>query len=138
LNVVSLHAANPGIMTGAGNWTYLIPGSSPVLFDAGVGHDVHLDAIASAVPAGPGRVVVSHAHSDHVSGAAAVAARWPAATFSKLPWPEKDDPSIAWRWMADALSSTPVGPTAGPAHLDMRPTTSRSGTRTPARCSART
>lgn len=111
MNVVSLHAANPGIMTGAGNWTYLIPGSSPVLFDAGVGHDVHLDAIASAVPAGPGRVVVSHAHSDHVSGAPAVAVRWPAATFSKFPWSEKDDPSIAWQWLAEgAVVDTGEGP----------------------------
>ena len=35
MTVTPLHAANPGIFTGAGNWTYLIPGPRPVLIDAG-------------------------------------------------------------------------------------------------------
>jgi len=111
VNIVSLHAANPGVFTGAGNWTYLVPGSSPLLFDAGVGHDAHLDAVAAAAPAGPARVVVSHAHSDHASGAPALAARWPAAAFSKVPWPDKDDPAIAWRAVADGdVVETGEGP----------------------------
>lgn len=87
---VFLHAANPGAMTGAGNWTYLIDGRSPLLIDAGVGHVAHLDSIAKAAPLGPSRVVVTHAHSDHVSGAPAIHQRWPAAAFLKYPWPGRD------------------------------------------------
>ena len=85
-----LHASNPGPFTGEGNWTYLIPGPQPVLIDAGVGHASHLDAIAAASPGGPGRVLVTHAHSDHVNGTPAIRARWPATRFFKMPWPERD------------------------------------------------
>lgn len=101
MNPIPLHAANPGPFTGAGNWTYLIPGPSPILFDAGVGHGEHLDAIAAAVPGGPLRVVVSHAHPDHASGAPALGARWPAASFSKLPWAGHDVSSVTWLELTD-------------------------------------
>ena len=37
MNPKFLHAANPGPMTGEGNWTYLIGDRNPVLIDAGVG-----------------------------------------------------------------------------------------------------
>jgi glyoxylase-like metal-dependent hydrolase (beta-lactamase superfamily II) len=102
VNVTPLHAANPSPMTGAGNWTYLIPGPEPLLIDAGVGLDPHLDAIAAAVPAGPSRVLVTHAHSDHASGVTAIAARWPAVRFLKLPWPERDPRyAVPWERLAD-------------------------------------
>jgi glyoxylase-like metal-dependent hydrolase (beta-lactamase superfamily II) len=101
VNVVALHAANPGIYTGAGNWTYLIPGSSPVLVDAGVGRMEHLEAVAAAAPTGPARVVVSHAHPDHASGVPAIAARWPSAAFHKVPWVGHDEVGIAWTPMRD-------------------------------------
>ena len=101
MNVVSLHAANPGPYTGAGNWTYLIPGERPLLIDAGVGRAEHLEAIAAAVADGPARVLVTHAHPDHASGAPALAARWPAAVFSKMPWPEQDVRALAWNAVAD-------------------------------------
>ncbi len=80
---VFIHAANPGPMTGDGNWTYLIGGSRPVLIDAGVGHASHLDAIASAAPSGPSQVVVTHAHSDHITGAPAIHQRWPGGDASQ-------------------------------------------------------
>ena len=98
---ISLHAANPGPLTGAGNWTYLLPGPAPVLFDAGVGRAEHLDALAAAVPDGPALVVVSHAHPDHASGAAALAACWPSTSFAKIPWPAQDDTAIGWQPLAD-------------------------------------
>jgi glyoxylase-like metal-dependent hydrolase (beta-lactamase superfamily II) len=101
VNPIPLHAANPGPFTGAGNWTYLIPGREPLLFDAGVGNSEHLEALAAAVPGGPARVIVSHAHPDHASGATALAARWPAAAFGKVAWPDKDDGSIAWQRLTD-------------------------------------
>ncbi len=102
MNCLPLHAANPGPYTGAGNWTYLAPGAEPLLIDAGVGNQEHLDAIAAAAPNGPARVVVSHAHPDHASGAPAVAARWPSATFAKFPWPEEDARvGVRWAPLAD-------------------------------------
>jgi ribonuclease/clavin/mitogillin len=99
---ISLHAGNPGPMTGTGNWTYLVPGASPVLVDAGVGRPAHLDAIARHAPAGLAAVLVTHAHPDHASGAPAVAARSPRARFSKWPWPERDAAvPVAWHALAD-------------------------------------
>jgi glyoxylase-like metal-dependent hydrolase (beta-lactamase superfamily II) len=92
---VRLHAANPGPMTGDGNWTYLIGDRQPVLIDAGVGHPSHLDAIAAAAPRGLSQVIVTHAHSDHITGAPAIHARWPAARFAKHPWPVRD-PELPW------------------------------------------
>jgi ribonuclease/clavin/mitogillin len=77
-------------MTGAGNWTYLMLGARPVLFDAGIGEPAHVQAIAEARADGPGHVVVSHAHSDHIAGVTAIAARWPETRFFKFPWPERD------------------------------------------------
>ena len=87
---VFLHAANPGPFTGEGNWTYLIPGPRPLLIDAGVGEPSHLDAIAGAAPHGLADLLVTHAHSDHINGAPAIHARWPAARLSKHPWPIRD------------------------------------------------
>jgi glyoxylase-like metal-dependent hydrolase (beta-lactamase superfamily II) len=93
---VFLHAANPGPMTGDGNWTYLIGREHPVLIDAGVGHASHLDAIATAAPRGPSHLVVTHGHSDHITGAPAIHARWPGAILSKHPWPIRDR-ELSWR-----------------------------------------
>jgi glyoxylase-like metal-dependent hydrolase (beta-lactamase superfamily II) len=83
-------------MTGDGNWTYLIGGVQPVLIDAGVGDASHLAAIAAAAPRGPARLVVTHAHSDHISGAPAIHERWPATLFAKHPWPDRD-PQLPWQ-----------------------------------------
>lgn len=100
--IVPLHAANPGPMTGEGNWTYFLPGSHPVLIDAGTGADTHIQAIASERREGPGHVLVTHAHGDHASGAATLAARWPDTQFSKLPWPDRDlRYPVSWRMLLD-------------------------------------
>jgi glyoxylase-like metal-dependent hydrolase (beta-lactamase superfamily II) len=89
-----LSARNPGPWTGDGNHTFLLPGRVPALIDAGVGHSDHLleidEQLATAGGGTLSRVIVTHAHSDHISGAPAIAARWPAAVFQKLPWPERD------------------------------------------------
>lgn len=95
--IVPLHAANPGPWTGAGNWTYFLPGRHPVLIDAGTGQAAHLEALAAERAAGPGRVLVTHAHSDHIAGAAAIAARWPETRFAKHPLPDRDA-KYAVRW----------------------------------------
>jgi glyoxylase-like metal-dependent hydrolase (beta-lactamase superfamily II) len=102
MTIIPLHAANPSHMTGAGNWTYFMPGAQPLLIDAGVGEEAHLQAIAGARRDGPGHVVVSHAHGDHISGVPAIAARWPAARFSKYPWPDRDGKhAVSWSPLSD-------------------------------------
>jgi glyoxylase-like metal-dependent hydrolase (beta-lactamase superfamily II) len=89
-------------MTGAGNWTYFFPGRHPVLIDAGTGQAAHIEALAAARPEGPGQVLVSHAHGDHISGADALAARWPETRFSKYPWLERDGKyPVSWEPLAD-------------------------------------
>jgi glyoxylase-like metal-dependent hydrolase (beta-lactamase superfamily II) len=101
---LTLLANNPGIYTGrTGNNTYLLPGAEPTLIDAGVGDAAHIDSIAAALGTSPlARVIVTHAHSDHASGATALAARWPAAQFFKMPWPERDTRyAVDWRPLGD-------------------------------------
>ena len=100
---IALHAGNPGPMTGAGNWTWLIPGRVPTLIDAGVGMPSHLDALASALgSASLAHVLVTHGHSDHASGAPALAARMPSARFLKCWWPERDQRwDVPWVPIAD-------------------------------------
>ena len=100
MNPQPLHAANPGPFTGEGNWTYLIDGDRPVLIDAGVGNPSHLDAIDAAVGDRELHLVVTHAHSDHISGAAAIRERRPATRLSKMPWPERDR-DLPWQPLAD-------------------------------------
>ncbi|MEO7157646.1 MAG: MBL fold metallo-hydrolase [Vicinamibacterales bacterium] len=121
-----LHAANPGPMTGDGNWTYLIGHERPLLIDAGVGNASHLEAIATAAPHGPAHVVVTHGHSDHITGVAAIRDRWPQTTWSKHPWPERD-PEVSWQRLDEgAIVSTDEGdlvvlhtPGHSPDHLTL-------------------
>jgi len=121
-----LHAANPGPMTGEGNWTYLVGRERPLLIDAGVGHPSHLDAIATAARNGPTHVVVTHGHSDHITGVPAIRDRWPATTFSKQPWPARD-PDVSWQRLDEgAIVSTDEGdlvvmhsPGHSPDHLTL-------------------
>jgi glyoxylase-like metal-dependent hydrolase (beta-lactamase superfamily II) len=103
VNPIPIHAFNPGPMTGDGNWTWLILGQVPTLIDAGTGDPRHLDAVAEAL-AGTHlvQVIVTHAHGDHASGAAALGDRFPGARFLKVPWPERDLRwPVAWEPLAE-------------------------------------
>jgi glyoxylase-like metal-dependent hydrolase (beta-lactamase superfamily II) len=94
-------------MTGDGTNTYLLTGGSgeASLVDAGVGEPRHLEALARALDAGRARlrrVLVTHGHADHASGAPALAAAHPGASFWKYSWPEEDAKyRISWRAVAD-------------------------------------
>jgi glyoxylase-like metal-dependent hydrolase (beta-lactamase superfamily II) len=109
VNPVPIHALNPGPITGAGNWTWLIPGRIPTLIDAGTGDERHLDAVVSALRSDAGatptpltQVLVTHSHSDHASGALALAARFPDVLFRKMPWPDRDAKwGVTWAPLAD-------------------------------------
>ena len=94
---------NPGPYTGDGNNTYLIEGRKPALIDAATGNTEHLEALADALgPSALARVLVTHGHSDHVSGCRAIAERWPRADFLKMPWPEHDDRhGVKWQPVKD-------------------------------------
>ncbi len=104
LSFLPLAAHNPGPMTGAGNATYLVAGHAgdPVLVDAGVGHLEHIAALGRALDGRRlARVLVTHSHGDHASGAAALAAHHPDARFSKWPWPAADPAGVRWEPLAD-------------------------------------
>ncbi len=94
---------NPGPYTGAGNNTYLLSGRDPTLIDAATGEPRHLAALDRALGgAGLARVLVTHAHPDHASGAPVLASRWTGARFFKMPWPERDrEYRVDWRPLAD-------------------------------------
>ena len=77
-------AFNPGPLTGWGNNTWLLDGPEPTLVDAGIGQPEHVDAVAAALGGRPlVRVLVTHGHSDHASGAPALRARWPGVELCK-------------------------------------------------------
>ena len=98
-------------MTGAGNWTWLIPGRVPTLIDAGTGDPRHLDASRRARRRALAQVLVTHAHVDHASGAPAHCRAVAAASrFLKMPWPERDAewPVRVGADLADGRSSRPA------------------------------
>jgi glyoxylase-like metal-dependent hydrolase (beta-lactamase superfamily II) len=96
-----LNAHNPGPMTGDGNNTYLvIADAGAALVDAGVGDPGHLDDLDRVLARSNARlqdVLVTHAHSDHATGASALHVRHPSARFHKYPWAEEDRKyQVAW------------------------------------------
>ena len=105
---------NPGPYTGTGNNTYLISGKEPTLIDAGVGRPEHVGAVRKALAGAPlARVLVTHGHPDHASGAPVLAAEWPEAEFVKMPWVGQDE-RFAVTWV-DAVDGDLV--TAGDGSL---------------------
>jgi glyoxylase-like metal-dependent hydrolase (beta-lactamase superfamily II) len=94
LTATLLTAFNPSPMTGEGNNTYLLVGDGrATLIDAGIGEPRHLAAVDETLRAHRARlesVLVTHGHSDHASGAEALARAYPAARFYKRFWPARD------------------------------------------------
>ena len=83
--------------------TWLLDGRYPALVDAGTGSAEHLDALEHLLGGRPlHRVLVTHNHSDHASGAEAILARFPGTRFAKIPWPGRDDRyPVAWESLGD-------------------------------------
>jgi glyoxylase-like metal-dependent hydrolase (beta-lactamase superfamily II) len=87
---ICIRGNNPGPLTRGGTNTWLLPGKEPTLIDAAEDSDEYAARVAEALEAEqPGavlkRVLLTHAHSDHVAGIAALRRRWPDLAFAKLP-----------------------------------------------------
>lgn len=114
LSVIVLDARNPSPLTGRGNNTYLIVGADrrATLIDAGIGDPEHLaeiDQQLAVAGARLDRVLVTHGHSDHASGAPALAAAYPDADFAKYPWPAEDARyRVVWESLSEG-QTIPVG-----------------------------
>jgi endoribonuclease LACTB2 len=114
MTTILLEAHNPGPMTGSGNNTYLVIGSdrSSVLIDAGVGHARHqaeLDKALDVHGARLARVLLTHGHADHSSGAGLLASNYPGVRVQKFPSVEMDtDADIAWEPLHDG-EEIPIG-----------------------------
>jgi glyoxylase-like metal-dependent hydrolase (beta-lactamase superfamily II) len=94
-NPILIEANNPSPMTGRGNNTYLIAGAggAATLVDAGVGEPQHLAMLERHLERCRAHLVdvlVTHAHSDHASGAVVLSSRHERARFHKWPWPDED------------------------------------------------
>jgi glyoxylase-like metal-dependent hydrolase (beta-lactamase superfamily II) len=104
IDPIRIDAHNPSPMTGAGNATYLLVGhgGEATLVDAGVGKPEHLADLAAHLErlgATLRRVLVTHSHPDHMSGAVHLATRYPQARFFKLAAAD-DDPGVSWEAIA--------------------------------------
>jgi glyoxylase-like metal-dependent hydrolase (beta-lactamase superfamily II) len=102
LQHILIDAHNPSPMTGRGNNTYLIVGGDKqaTLIDAGVGRPEHLADVGQHLREREStlrRVLITHAHPDHASGAPAIALAHPAAHFFKKLWLDEDrKASVHW------------------------------------------
>ena len=77
-HVWRLVAPNPSPMTGPGTNTYLVGGQRLIIIDPGPASETHLENIVVAMQtlkAEAQAIVVTHSHSDHSSGATALAQR---------------------------------------------------------------
>lgn len=66
-------AGNPGLMTGPGTNTYLVGEREVAVIDPGPDDPAHVAAILAAAPGRIRLIVCTHTHTDHCSGAKALA-----------------------------------------------------------------
>jgi ribonuclease/clavin/mitogillin len=107
MRLVAIRGENSGPLTGSGTNTWLLCGAEPALIDAAENTDAYVQRIADALEAEqPGaslaRVLVTHAHSDHIGGVEAIRRRWPNAVFAKMPDPVRDQKyPVEWTGLKD-------------------------------------
>jgi ribonuclease/clavin/mitogillin len=94
--VATVLGQNPGPFTGPGTNTYLLGrGARPLLLDTGQGVARYGEILATALEElcsshALDRIVLTHAHIDHIGGVTQVRERFGELAVLKLPWPEKD------------------------------------------------
>lgn len=106
MRALCIRGDNPGPLTRGGTNTWLLPGAQPTLIDAAEDTDAYAQRVADALDAEqPGatlsRVLVTHAHGDHISGVAALQRRWPSVACAKLPDASRDAAHGAFEPIAD-------------------------------------
>lgn len=95
MRALCIHGIYPGPLTRGSTNTWLLPGAQPTLIDAAEDSDEYVQRVADALDAEqPGatlaRVLITHAHDDHIAGIAAIRRRWPDVVVAKLPDPSRD------------------------------------------------
>ncbi len=94
--VVTVLGQNPGMFTGPGTNTYLLGrGRELILLDTGQGLAQYTDLLEAALAEHCGgarivKIVVTHAHGDHLGGVPALLDRFGDIPLWKMPWPEQD------------------------------------------------
>lgn len=109
MRAICIRGDNPSALTGSGTNTWLLCGAEPVLIDAAQNTDAYAARVADTLEREqPGatlkRLLVTHAHSDHIGGAEAIKRRWPDVICAKLPDPDRDAkylPAAEWTAVAD-------------------------------------
>ena len=96
-SVVVVRGQNPGPFTGPGTNTYLVGrGARPFLLDTGAGMAAYLPLLDEALRRehgsnGPGDLLITHVHPDHIGGAKDVLGRFGPRRVAKHPWPGRDE-----------------------------------------------
>ncbi len=99
--VATVLGQNPSAFTGPGTNTYIVGTSSrPMLLDTGQGVAIYIDLLETALKELSGsseldRIVLTHAHVDHLGGVKQVTERFGAMEVLKLPWEGHDAPAGA-------------------------------------------
>ena len=89
-DIVRLVAPNPGPMTYHGTNTYLVSTTTGnVVIDPGPADDGHIRAILDAAGGSVGRILITHAHDDHVAGVQKLVAQTGAAVAGGIPCPKR-------------------------------------------------
>ncbi len=97
--VATVLGHNPSPFTGPGTNTWLIgTGERPILLDTGQGIPIWIDLLDSALKElfhgdDIDRIVLTHAHVDHIGGVKQVREKYGEHQVLKMPWPEHDAPA---------------------------------------------
>jgi glyoxylase-like metal-dependent hydrolase (beta-lactamase superfamily II) len=99
--VASVLGKNPGPFTGPGTNTYLVGrGRRPLILDTGAGVSVYPDLLARGLEEmchsqELDKIVVTHAHGDHLGGVKQIRPRFGELDVLKKPWPGHDEIAAA-------------------------------------------
>jgi len=94
--VATVLGHNPGPFTGPGTNTYLVGSSArPILLDTGQGVPIWGDLLVAALKelcgsSGLDRIVLTHAHADHIGGVKQARERFGEMEVIKMPWEGHD------------------------------------------------